>query len=125
MNKPKGPPAGEKRLRPEVAHLTLSGVLVVRLRGRILQDVAEAFMNFVSAQDLTAESPLALTMTEVTYMSSSAIGTLVRIGSECRLKLVAPSDAVRKVLELGEILPMFDIASSETQAVADLLADRG
>lgn len=119
MSKSKGSGEAEKRLRPEISYTTLGGILVLRLRGRIVQDVADDLMNFVTKKGLTAESPLVLNMSEVTYMSSSGIGTLVRIGSECRLKLAAPSDPVRKVLELGEILPMFDIASSEAQALAD------
>lgn len=125
MSKSKGQATAEKRLRPEISYLEVGGVLVLRMRARIVQDVSEALMDFVSKRDLGPEGRLILNLSEVVYMSSSAIGALVRIGSECRLKLAAPSDAVRKVLELGEILPMFDIASSEEQALADFDAGPG
>ncbi|MBI5369091.1 MAG: STAS domain-containing protein [Planctomycetes bacterium] len=114
--------AVEKRLRPEMAYLVRQDVLVIRLSGRILQDVSESLMNFLAGRRLEADSRVVLNLAEAVYLSSSAIGALVRTASECRVKLAPLSDAARKVLELAEILPMLDIASSEEQALRDFAA---
>ncbi len=111
-----------KSIRQEIRYETLGEVLVVRLKGRILHEVAEELMSFLASFDRGADLRVVINLAEVHYMSSSAIGALVRIGSENRLKLAELSEVVRKLLELGEILPFFEIAGSEEQAVKEFSA---
>jgi anti-anti-sigma factor len=111
-----------KSIRQEIRYQTVGDVLVIRLKGRILQEVSEELLSFLESFDRVAELKVVVNLSEVHYMSSSAIGALVRIGSESKLKLAELSEVVRKLLELGEILPLFDIAASEDLAVKEFSA---
>lgn len=108
-----------KSIRQEIRYETVGDVLVVRLKGRILHEVAEELVGFLASMPRGHEQRVVINLAEVHYMSSAAIGALVRIGSECKLKLAELSEVVKKLLELGEILPLFDLAHSEDQALKD------
>lgn len=73
--------------------------------------------------DLCAENPkrLILNLTDVNYIDSSGIGSLVEIFRRMKktdgsLVLVAPSERVRSVLEITRLDKFFLIAASEEEA---------
>ncbi len=113
-----------KPLRQEIRYETVQDVLVIRLKGRILHEVSEELLGFLASTQSGAGRKVVINLAEVNYMSSSAIGALVRIGSECRLKLADLSEVVRKLLELGEILPLFEVVGTEDQAVREFAEAR-
>lgn len=106
-----------KPLRPEIGCESVGDVVVFRLRGRIGHEVAEDLSAFLADLRPAHGRKVLVDLSGVHYMSSAAIGTLVKIGSESRLKLAALSEVVRKLLELGEILPLFDIVPSEAEGL--------
>jgi anti-anti-sigma factor len=67
---------------------------------------------------LTAGSGLVLDLAAVSYLSSSGVGELVHLSSRFALALAAPSETVRKVLALAEVLPVFDVCATREEAAA-------
>jgi anti-anti-sigma factor len=111
-----------KSIRQEIQYETRQGVLVIRMKGRILHEVSEDLLSFLGSMQRGRELKVVINLAQVHYMSSAAIGALVRIGSECQLKLADISAVVRKLLELGEILPLFEVVGSEEQALKEFTA---
>lgn len=76
-------------------------------------ELRSAIMDAVPA----AASTVAVDLSGVRYMDSSGVATLVEGLRRCRdldkvFKLVAPSTAVMKVLELAKLDSVFEVSSS-------------
>lgn len=104
---------------------------LVRLRGSLklgggVEDLTKTFdLLFQQGQ-----KKFVLSMAEVPMMDSSAIGLLVRTHTHCvkqggGVTIVQPSKFVVQTLQLVGVLRLFQIAESETQALAgDAAPDR-
>ena len=96
--------------------------IVVHLHGEIDLHRSPEFHTAVSS--LLAEKPLrlVLNLSDVDYMDSSGVGTLVDAFRRIRrhngrLFLVAPSQRVRSVLEITKLDQFFAICTSDMEAL--------
>ncbi len=92
--------------------------LIVRVTGEI--DLRHSPKFHQALIELCAEQPrrMLLNMSQVNYIDSSGIGTLVEIfrrlnSQNGELVLVAPSERVRNVLDITRLLDFFRILDSE------------
>jgi anti-sigma B factor antagonist len=65
---------------------------------------------------------LLINMNDVTYIDSSGVGALIRVFHDMRtekgkIHLVAVSQAVRNVLQLSNMLPLFGLYNTHEEAV--------
>lgn len=94
----------------------LSGRIDVHLASEIEEDINKLI------KDIT-EKNVILNLQEVEYMSSSGLRVFVSLmrnlkENDCRLKLSNLSTAVYKIFEVVELMDMFDIYSTEKEALA-------
>ena len=73
---------------------------------------------------------LVVNLTQVPIIDSSGIGTLIRfhsaaVASHGRVRLVAPTEFVRKALELSQLHTIFKIYDDETAAVSSFDSGAG
>lgn len=101
-----------------------SGVIIVDLRGPLVAGTGDELLREV-INELLAEGwkKILLNLTEVDKIDSAGVGELVAgrklaqsFGSTLRL-LVVPG-RVHHVLEMGHILPVFQVFEDEAEAVA-------
>jgi anti-sigma B factor antagonist len=99
-------------------------VIIVDLSGRLVAGIGDellrAVMNELVAEDWKS---VLLNLAEVTKVDSAGIGELVaslklaaRFGTT--MKLLLPEGRVREVLELSQVLPVFEIFLDEEEGVA-------
>ncbi|MFW5837823.1 MAG: STAS domain-containing protein [Desulfovibrionaceae bacterium] len=93
--------------------------LLVNCHGEVTIEVSGEMKRRIeeSLQAETFES-LVLDLSQVRFMDSSGIGALVALNSKVksagkRFYLLAPSEQVRKTLELVQLLSFFDIMDSK------------
>jgi anti-sigma B factor antagonist len=107
----------------ELQDRQLGRVVVVKAVGRIVAgaeaQALEAHVNRICADC----RDLALNVAEVNFIDSSGLGTLVRLMARIRrsggdLKLCAAPPAVSRLLQLTNLLQVFDVHDSEVSAVA-------
>ena len=72
---------------------------------------------FFSAPNCSAVS-LILNLRDVEYLSSSGIGEIVHLASRFRLVLASPSEAVRHLLQLAEVLALLHVVETEEDALS-------
>lgn len=107
----------EKVVSNEIAWEDDGTVVVIRLRGRVTQVVAEALYKAMEEPPLSERPRVVLSLGGVEYLASAGIGALVRITGERQVKLAAPSEVVRRALGLAEVYPLFEVHASEAEAV--------
>ena len=85
------------------------------LRGDVLEVAGE--LDLDTCTDLFATAlcapepgrPLVLDMAEVTFMDSTAIGVLVQVTYERSVRIINPSEQVRRILELTGLAGVFGL----------------
>jgi anti-sigma B factor antagonist len=99
-------------------------VIIVDLRGQLVAGTGDELLRDVM-NELVAESwkKILLNLSEVSRIDSAGIGELV---ASCRLaerlgthvKLLHVRGRVRRVLELGRVLPLFEVYDDEEEALS-------
>jgi anti-sigma B factor antagonist len=101
----------------------LGRVVVLKCAGRIVAG-AEAQALEAHVHRICADCrDLVLDVAEVNFIDSSGLGMLVRLMSRIRrsggdLKVCAPATAIRHLLTLTNLLPVFDVHDSEVSSLA-------
>ncbi|SRR6266542_4910983 len=107
----------------EIAERRLGSVTVVELRGRLLADDGDtSFTTRITALVAFGQTSLLVDLGRVTYIDSGGIGALVSMFLHItrrggRLKLLRPSDRVRRVLEMTRLIDVFEIFVDEDAAL--------
>ena len=101
-------------------------VIVLDIRGRItFGDETNLLRNEVKSELAARPVALLLNLSQVNYVDSGGIGTLVALytsahGSGCELKLASPNERVKHVLEITKLYPILGVYPSEEKALASL-----
>jgi anti-sigma B factor antagonist len=101
----------------------VSGVTVVEIEGRIvLGDESNSFREHVKGLLAAGKKKVVLNMSNVTYIDSAGLGTLVATYSSARaqgatLKLSNLGNKFREVLQVTKLLTVFDVYDTEAAAV--------
>lgn len=101
----------------------VSGVTVVEIEGRIvLGDESNSFREHVKGLLAAGKKKVVLNMSNVTYIDSAGLGTLVATYSSARaqgamLKLSNLGNKFREVLQVTKLFTVFDVYDTESAAV--------
>ena len=98
-------------------------VVIVDFQGRLAAGVGEEMLPRLIEQLLNEGTrKILLNLSEMDYIDSNGLGELVqslktskRFGAS--LRLLKPQDRVRKTLRLTNLLPMFSVYDSESEAI--------
>jgi anti-sigma B factor antagonist len=98
-------------------------VVIVDFQGRLAVGVGEEMLPRLIEQILNEGTrKILLNLSEMDYIDSNGLGELVqslktskRFGAS--LRLLKPQDRVKKTLRLTNLLPMFSVYDSETEAI--------
>ena len=103
----------------------VDGVTIVSCQGRIMfGDEANALRDFL--REALSETPrMVLNLAGVTYIDSGGLGTLVGVYSSARaagadIKLTGLGQRLRDVLQITKLATVFEVFSSEQEALAAL-----
>ena len=99
-----------------------AGLTILTLKGAMTSASAAAFVEAIAA---VAAPRLILDMTEVPFVDSMAVGSLVRAFVSChksgrKLALVGLGHRVQNVMHLTGIGPLFDVYATVPEAEAAL-----
>ena len=100
-----------------------AGVLVLRLRGRLVaEDGAPLLKEQVTAALDAGSRDLLIDLSEVPYIDSAGVGTLVAMFTRTgrrggRFKLLCPSPRACRVLEITGLLDVFEVFGDEAEAL--------
>lgn len=112
----------------EIVMETMETGVVLKLKGDVdmntSPDVRSA-LGMIFKQGVSGMKALLVDLSQVRYMDSSGIATLVEGMQNCmkkgtRLRLFELSPPVRDVFELARLACVFDIYPTKNEAVADL-----
>lgn len=108
------------------SHNTVEDVLILRFEGDLIgenhsSDLMQIIENTIADKIVLC----AVDISQVRYMNSSGIGTLITILTKFRNKggevvLVNPSDQVKKLLIITKLNSIFNIEESEGEAIKTL-----
>ena len=98
-------------------------VVIVDFQGRLAVGVGEEMLPRLIEQLLSEGTrKILLNLSEMDYIDSNGLGELVqslktskRFGAS--LRLLKPQDRVKKTLRLTNLLPMFSVYDSESEAI--------
>jgi len=98
-------------------------VVIVDFQGRLAVGVGEEMLPRLIEQILNeGNRKILLNLSEMDYIDSNGLGELVqslktskRFGAS--LRLLKPQDRVKKTLRLTNLLPMFSVYDSESEAI--------
>ena len=98
-------------------------VVIVDFQGRLAVGVGEEMLSRLIEQLLDEGSrKILLNLSEMDYIDSNGLGELVqslktskRFGAS--LRLLKPQDRVKKTLKLTNLLPMFSVYDTESDAI--------
>ena len=98
-------------------------IVIVDFQGRLAVGVGEEVLPRLVEQLLNEGTrKILLNLTDMDYSDSNGLGELVqslktskRFGAS--LRLLKPQDRVRKTLRLTNLLPMFSVYDSESEAI--------
>ena len=98
-------------------------VVIVDFQGRLAVGVGEEMLPRLIEQLLNdGTRKILLNLSEMDYIDSNGLGELVqslktskRFGAS--LRLLKPQDRVKKTLRLTNLLPMFSVYDSESEAI--------
>ena len=104
-------------------------VVIVDFQGRLAVGVGEEMLPRLIEQLLEEGSrKILLNLSEMDYIDSNGLGELVqslktskRFGAS--LRLLKPQDRVKKTLRLTNLLPMFSVYDSESEAIKSFAAE--
>ena len=105
---------------------TVGDAIVLDVRGRItFGDECNFLRKEVKELLATKPSAVVLNLSQVSYVDSGGIGTLVALytsahGQGCELKLASPNDKVKHVLEITKLSPILGVCPSEEHAISEL-----
>ena len=102
---------------------TVGGVTVVRCIGRIVFGDEAAALRSTLKNILTTNKKILLDLSEVSYIDSGGLGTLVGVYSSARsagaeIKLSGLGQRVRDVLQITKLVTVFEVYDSEQKALA-------
>ena len=112
----------------EIAERRLGPVTVVELRGRLVADDGDTpFINRITALVAFGQASLLVDLGRVTYIDSGGVGALVSMFLHVtkrggRLKLLRPSERVRRVLHMTRLIDVFEIFVDEDAAVRSFVS---
>src|ERR671932_1538768 len=98
-------------------------VVIVDFRGRLAAGVGDEVLPHIISELLDeGHKKILLNLSDMDYIDSNGLGELVqslktskRFGAS--LRLLKPQDRVRKTLKLTNLLPMFNVYDSESEAL--------
>lgn len=100
------------------------GVTVLELSGRLVFDEGErAFRDRVMSLVAGGQKRFLVDLRDVSYIDSAGVGSLVAMFLHVlkrggRLKLIRPSERACRVLEIAQLLSVFDVFETEAQGIA-------
>ena len=100
------------------------GVTVLGLSGHLVFDEGErAFRDRVMSLIAAGQKRILVDLKDVTYIDSAGVGSLVAMFLHVlkrggRLKLIRPSERACRVLEIAQLLSVFDVFETEAQGIA-------
>jgi len=97
-------------------------VLIVQCHGRIVAGNEVLTLHAYVGDFLAKYGDVVLQLDQVEFIDSSGLGALVRLSSTARasggdLKLCALPQAVRKTLEMMNLITLFEVYDSEAEAI--------
>ena len=97
-------------------------VMVINCNGRIVAGAEVQWLQSHLAKVMPGHRDVVLHMEQVSFVDSSGLGALVRLVGGARanggdIKLAALPAAVRKALEMTNLLPLFETYESEAEAI--------
>jgi anti-sigma B factor antagonist len=97
-------------------------VMVVQCIGRIVAGADVHSLQFLIEKVLPRHHEIVLQLEKIEFIDSSGLGALVRLSSTARasggdLKLCALPQAVRKTLEMMNLITLFEVYDSEAEAI--------
>jgi anti-sigma B factor antagonist len=107
----------------QIAERRLGPVTIVELRGRLVaDDGGTSFTNRITALLSFGHRNLLVDFGRVTYIDSGGVGALVSMFLRVarrggRLKVLRPSDRVRRVLHMTGLLDVFEVFDDEEAAL--------
>jgi anti-sigma B factor antagonist len=104
-----------------------AGVLIVRLAGRLSQQEGESLVKKLAGRPGSGCPGLLLDLSEVEYMTSSAVGAVVSLCQQVRLgggrmAVAAPDDRVHMLLEVAGLNQLLALCRSAEEARRALAA---
>lgn len=96
--------------------------LEVGLKGELDADNVEELNRFFQEGEGAGASRIVLDLSELAYVDSSGLGAFVRLMKEARgrggdVRLVGPTNEVKKVLELTRLSRVFDVRETVSEAI--------
>jgi anti-sigma B factor antagonist len=110
----------------KVSKRSTDGVPVLDLTGRLVfGDETKILRSAVKEIIEHGDSSMVLNLSDLAYVDSGGIGTLVGLYTSARaaggdLKLACPNSRVQHVLEITRLMTILSVHQSEEQAIADL-----
>jgi anti-sigma B factor antagonist len=111
----------ETRKKGDVVIVDFEGRLAVGVGDELLPRLIEQLLN-------EGNRKILLNLSDMDYIDSNGLGELVqslktskRFGAS--LRLLKPQDRVRKTLRLTNLLPMFSVYDSESEAIKSFAAE--
>jgi len=104
-------------------------IVIVDFQGRLAVGVGEEVLPRLVEQLLNeGNRKILLNLSDMDYIDSNGLGELVqslktskRFGAS--LRLLKPQDRVRKTLRLTNLLPMFSVYDSESEAIKSFASE--
>jgi anti-sigma B factor antagonist len=102
---------------------TVEGVTVVSCMGRIVFGDEAAALRAELKNILSTSKKVILNLSDVSYIDSGGLGTLVGVYSSARaagadIKLAGLGQRVRDVLQITKLVTVFEVYDSEQKALA-------
>lgn len=102
---------------------TVDGVTVVSCMGRIVFGDEAAALRAELKSILSTSKKVILNLSEVSYIDSGGLGTLVGVFSTARaggadIKLAGLGQRVRDVLQITKLVTVFEVYDNEQKALA-------
>jgi anti-sigma B factor antagonist len=110
----------------KVSKRSTDGIPVVDLSGRLVfGDETKVLRSTVKEIIEHGDANIVLNLSDLAYVDSGGIGTLVGLYTSARaaggdLKLACPNSRVQHVLEITRLMSILSVHESEEQAIADL-----
>ena len=103
-------------------------VFVLCCTGRIVSGEESSTLEAVLTRGLLDSNRMVLNLSGISHVDSSGMGLLVRYLSRLRnnggdLRLAAPSDFVRKLLEVTKLSTLFRVFDAEEEAIVSFLKE--
>jgi len=101
----------------------VSGVTVITCHGRIVLGDEAAGLRDTLKQALATSKQIVLNLSNVTYIDSSGLGTLVGVYSSARatgadIKLCGLGQRLRDLLQVTKLVTVFEVYDTEPEAIA-------